>query len=155
MAILVRPAAAGDAARIDALVRSLSADSIVRRFMGGVSRDVAAAELRRELRSTGGEFALVAENVAGEIVGEAYAATVGPREAEAAFVVRDREQHHGVGSALMAALVAELRRRGVRTLHADTAPENVPMLALLHEGALPLHACYQTGCIHATLQIGE
>jgi L-amino acid N-acyltransferase YncA len=153
--IRVRSAAAGDADRIEALVRSLSSDSIVRRFMGGVSRDVATRELCREIRAGGAEFALVAENASGEIIGEAYAAMVSSQDAEAAFIVRDREQHHGVGTALLGTLVAELRSRGVRTLHAHTTPGNVPMLALLHEGRYPLRERYLNGAVHVTLQIGD
>jgi L-amino acid N-acyltransferase YncA len=153
-AISIRRAVGSDADLIDALVRSLSPESIVRRFMGGVSRDVATAELRREVRGDGTDFALIAENSRGEIVGEAYAALLGPRDAEGAFVVRDREQHHGVGTALLRAVIAELRARGVQTLHADTAPGNLAMLALLHEGGFPLRERYLNGCVHATLQIG-
>jgi GNAT superfamily N-acetyltransferase len=154
-AIRIRRAVGGDADLIDALVRSLSPESIVRRFMGGVSREVAVKELRREVRGDGSDFALIAENSRGEVVGEAYAALLGPHDAEGAFVVRDREQHHGVGTALLRAVIAELRTRGVRTLHADTAPGNVAMLALLREGGFPLHERYLNGCVHATLQIGE
>jgi len=155
MAIRVRHAAAGDADRIDALVRSLSPGSIVRRFMGGVSREFAVAELSREVRAGGTDFALIAESSRGELIGEAYVAMLTPHDAEAAFVVRDREQHHGVGTALLTAIVAELRARGVRTLHADTTPENVAMLALLHEGGLASHERYLNGMVHVSLQIGE
>lgn len=155
VAVRIRRATAADAGRIDALVRSLSADSIVSRFMGGVSRDVATEELRREVRSDGGDFALIAENALGEIVGEAYAATLSREEAEAAFVVRDGEQHHGVGTALLGAIVRELRARGIRTLHADTAPENAAMLALLHEYGFPVRVRYRQGELHVTLDLGE
>lgn len=152
--IQVRRATAGDADRIDALVRALSPDSMVRRFMGGVSRNVAVEELRREIEGRGADFALVAENSRGEIVGEAYAAIVSARDAEAAFVVRDREQHHGVGTALLHSMIDELRARGIRTLHADTLPANVPMLALLHEGGFPMQERFLDGGVHVTLQIG-
>ena len=155
MPIHVRRAAPRDADRVEALVRSLSPDSIVRRFMGGVSRDVAAEELRREIRDATGGFALIAENASGEIVGEAYAAVFGPDDAEAAFVVRDTEQRHGTGTALFHAIVAELRARGVRTLHAYTAPGNVAMLALLHEGGFPLYERYAGGGVHVTVEIGD
>jgi len=151
--IHVRRAAAGDAVRIDALVQSLSADAIVGRFMGGVSRDFAIEELRREIRGDRGEFALIAEDSRGEIVGEAYAAMLTPEDAEAAFVVRDRDQHHGVGTALLGAIVAELRARGVRALHVDTAPGNVAMLALVRESGCPSHERHLDGGVHVTLQI--
>jgi GNAT superfamily N-acetyltransferase len=76
-----------------------------------------------------------------------------PEDAEAAFVVRDREQHHGVGTALLNAIVSELRARGAHTLHADTTPGNVAMLALLHEGDHPLREQYRDGMVHVTLQL--
>lgn len=155
IAIHVRRATERDADRIRALVRSLSVDSIVRRFMGGVSLAVATEELLRETVSNGIEFALVAENADGEIVGEAYATMLNPDDAEAAFVVRDREQHHGVGTALLDATVTELRARGARTLHADTTPGNVAMLALLHEGGHPRKQQYRDGMVHVTLQLED
>ena len=151
--IHVRRAEARDAVPIDALVRSLSADSIVGRFMGGVSRASAIEELRREVRGDRAEFALIAENSRGTIIGQAYAAMLTPEDAEAAFVVRDREQHHGVGTALLSAVVAELRARGVRALHVDTAPGNVAMLALLHQGKFPMRERYINGSVHVTVQI--
>lgn len=154
-AVHIRPAAGGDIARIDALVGSLSSDSIGRRFMGAVSRETAAAELRREVESGGRDIVLVAENARGEIVGEAYAALISSEDAEGAFVVRDQEQHHGVGTALLRGIIAELRARGVQRLHAYTAPGNVPMLALLHEDGRPLQERYRQGCVHATLHIGD
>jgi L-amino acid N-acyltransferase YncA len=152
-AIRVRPTTAADAERVDALVDSLSPASIVRRFMGGVSRDTATQELRREIRGSGPEFALIAENALGEIVGEAYAVLSSPADAETAFVVRDREQHHGVGTALLRGIIAELRARKVRTLHADTTPGNVAMLALLHEGGFAMRERYLNGTVHVTLQL--
>jgi N-acetylglutamate synthase-like GNAT family acetyltransferase len=152
--ISVRRAVAPDAVGIGALVRSLSPDSIVRRFMGGVSRAFATEELSREVQCGSGDFALIAENSSGEIVGEAYAAMLAPQEAEVAFVVRDREQHHGVGTALFTAIVTELRARGIRTLHADTMRGNVAMLAILHENGFPMQERFSGGGVHATLQIG-
>jgi len=93
-------------------------------------------------------------NAAGEIVGEAYAAVTGDEDAEAAFVVRDSEQHRGIGGALLGAIVGELRLHGVRRLHADTMPGNLPMRALLRHSALPLHERYRDGDVEVTLQIG-
>src|ERR1700730_5428743 len=154
-AIRVRRAGTADAAGIGALVRSLSRDSLVRRFMGGVSRRFATDELCREVERGGGDFALIAENSSGEIVGEAYAAILSAQEAEAAFVVRDRDQHHGVGTALLAGTIAELRARGIRTLHADTTFANVAMLASLLQFGFPMDIQRLDGGVHVTLQIGE
>jgi GNAT superfamily N-acetyltransferase len=151
----VRRATARDADRIEVLVRSLSRDSIGSRFMGGITADVAVKELRREVQGAGSDIALIAEDARGEIVGEAYAAMLAPHDAEASFVVRDHEQHHGVGKALFNAIVALLRARGVRRLHADTQPGNAAMLALLHGSESPMQSRCVDGCVHVTLYIGD
>lgn len=153
--IRVRAAGPADADRISALVRSLSSSTLVDRFMGGVSPEIATAELRREVEGHDSELAFIAENTDGRIVGEGYAALLSPLDAEAAFVVADPFQHRGVGTALMAAIIGALRSRGVRELHADTRPGNIPMLALLHEAGFPYAERYLNGAIHATVHIGE
>lgn len=121
--------------------------------MGGVARDIAAQELRREIQRNGGDIALIAENTRGEIVGEAYAAMMTSQDAEAAFVVRDRDQHHGVGTALFGALAVELRARGVHRLHVETISSNVAMLALLHESGFRMQQRHCDGALHVILQI--
>ena len=152
-AVSVRRPAPGDLERIGVLVRSLSVDTIVSRFMGAVSRETAAGELCREMQTGETEFALVAENAAGEVVGEAYAAILTPDEAEVAFVVRDREQHHGVGSALLARIVGDLRARGVTTVRADTMAQNTAMLALIREAGTPTVVRYRNGAVRVTVAI--
>lgn len=151
--VRVRRPVSGDVERIGALVRSLSADTIVSRFMGGISRQTATDELCREILAGDRDFAFVAENAAGELVGEAYAAILTPDEAEIAFVVRDREQHHGVGTALLARIVADLRARGITTVRADTMSQNTAMLALLREAGVPVIKHFVNGAVRATLAI--
>ena len=109
----------------------------------------------REVSGEGCDIALVAENDRGEIVGEAYAAILSQCDAEAAFVVRDGDQRHGVGTALLAAMVTALRSRGVTTLHAETAATNVPMLALFHAGDRPVRTRRFEGTVRVTMEIGS
>jgi len=71
---------------------------------------------------------------------------LGPDEAEVAFVVRDREQHHGVGSALLAGIVAGLRARGVRSLRADTMWQNAAMFGAPERSRNPAGRALRRRC---------
>jgi GNAT superfamily N-acetyltransferase len=146
--IHVRPARPEDAAGIKAMAGSLSPQSVRLRFMGGVSRDSATEELCHEIIAghTEGE-AFVAEDEAGKIVGEAYAAYLNPTEAEAAFVVSDVWQHHGVGSALRSALFEQLRSEGITVVHLETLAENRSLLQLVRDANLPTKERFADGTI--------
>jgi GNAT superfamily N-acetyltransferase len=117
---------------------ALSQRTVSSRFMGGVSREFAAEELGHEVLAgrTEGE-AVVAEDENGVVVGEAYAAYLNPGEAEAAFVVSDAWQHHGVGTTLRSALFEQLRSEGVKTVRLESLPENTALLKLVRDADLP------------------
>jgi len=61
-----------------------------------------------------------------------YESLPGTDDVEAAFVVRDDFQHHGIGTRLVEAIAAEAARHGKRRLVAETLPENRPMLRAFH-----------------------
>lgn len=150
--IRVRLGCPEDSAGVAAMARALSPRSIRMRFMGGVSREFAIDELRREIVAgrTQGE-AFVAEDADGAIVGEAYAAYVNPGEAEAAFVVSDAWQNHGVGTALRAALFDRLRSEGIKTVYLETLPENTALLRLERDAGLPTKERFADGAL--TIQV--
>ncbi len=152
--IRVRPARDGDDRCVAALGRGLSAESLRRRFLAGIARDVALRELERETNATGGDVALVAEDAAGTIVGEAYAALLGPGTAEAAFVVADERQHQGVGTLLFGAVTRELARRGVRTVLIETLAHNREMVALVEASGLPHTARRAGGTVEFSVALG-
>lgn len=154
-AIRVRMAQPGDEERIAAMARTLSQDSICRRFMAFITRDAAAAELRRETRCTGREVALVAEDADGAIVGQAYAAPLDDDSAEAAFIVSDRSQHHGVGGLLFAGVVRELAAQGVRTMRIEMLAENLNMLRLVEDSKLTFTRQRIDGTIELLIQLPQ
>ena len=133
----IRPATEDDELRVAALARALSQDSIRRRFLGGVARAIVAGELSREIHAGTGEIAFIAEDGDGAIAGEAYAALVDATSAEAAFVVADRRQHHGIGTRLFAAVVRALSKRGVQTMLLETLAENAEMIGIVQASGLP------------------
>ncbi len=121
------------------MVRDLSAQTIRLRFMGGVSREMALAEVRHEILSgTADGHVFIAEVGPGKLIGEAFAARVGEREAEIAFVVCDEWQHLGVGTLLLRALLERLCSEGILTAYAETTWSNSAMLNLLHDSGLPV-----------------
>jgi GNAT superfamily N-acetyltransferase len=77
----------------------------------------------------------------------------GPEEAEVAFVVEDRWQHHGIASALFARLVEYARARGFTTLVAEVLASNLPMRALLRHAGFPYTVRYDVGCLEMRLDI--
>ena len=136
-----------------AMARTLSQDAICSRFMTFIRRDAAADELRREIRCTGREVALVAEDADGAIVGEAYAAPVDDDCSEAAFIVSDRCQHHGVGALLFARIVRELTAQGVRTMRIEMLAQNLNMLRLVEDSKLPLRQQRIDGTIELLIRL--
>ena len=152
----VRPATPGDAERVAAMAHRCSRRTISLRFMGGVSESAAIDELEREVRAAAplGE-AFVAETTDGELVGEAYAARTGSDEAEVAFVVADRWQHHGVGTALFATLLQRLRAEHIRDVWAETSTDNLPMLRLLRDAGVPAREERESGSVRVHLQLAE
>jgi GNAT superfamily N-acetyltransferase len=136
--VRIRPAGPSDIRGIGDLGGELSPQSLRRRFMAAVSPDSAIKEFQREVVSSEGQ-ALIAEDLEGRIIGEAYAAPddAHPDHIEMAFVVGDRAQGHGVGTKLLAALVEQLRRSGVAHAYCDTLLENHQMLEVLRRAELP------------------
>lgn len=152
----VRPATPADADGVAAMTHWCSRRTISLRFMGGMSERSAVLELEREIRAAAplGE-AFVAETAGGELVGEAYAARSGPDEAEVAFIVADRWQHHGVGTALFAALLDRLRAEHINAVWADTSGTNIAMLHLLRDTGLPAREERDGDTVRVHLQLTD
>jgi GNAT superfamily N-acetyltransferase len=153
--VRVRIAGPGDEQRVAAMAQTLSPGSICRRFLGAIPRDIAIEELRRETRSETDAVAFVAEDTDGTIVGEAYAALIDDDCAEAAFVVADRSQHHGIGKRLFSAVVRELAARGVHAMHIETSARNTDMQHLVDDSSLPYTQQRFDDTVIITLHIGE
>lgn len=134
--VLIRPLAPQDAARFQAFVRELSPHSRRLRFQNGVS-ELSPGLLDSLLRPgepPAAAFVACAAGFAYEpIVGEArYARSLDQSDAvEIAFVVVDHWQRHGLGTALLARLLAHARRSGIRRVHGDALQDNAVALRLL------------------------
>jgi len=131
----LRAIRADDAPRLIALHSRLSAQTIYQRFFSVLrrlptdwARYLADVDYCRRL-------ALVVERDAEggvELVGVGrYEPTAMPDRAEVAFVIEDRWQGRGLGSALFDALLAAAEARGIREFCADVLATNSRMLDLI------------------------
>jgi RimJ/RimL family protein N-acetyltransferase len=131
----VRPIRPGDAERLVALHGRLSEQTIYQRFFTVMrrlptnwARYLADVDYQRRL-------ALVVERPGPEgpeLVGVGrYEPTALPGRVEVAFVIEDRWQHMGLGTALFNDLLAAAEARGIHEFSAEVLAENTHMLDLI------------------------
>jgi GNAT superfamily N-acetyltransferase len=152
-AVEIRPMRHDDGERLVAFHESLSPETQYRRFFSThphlSEREVAwfthVDHVARE--------ALVACDD-DEIVGVArFDRITGTADAEIAFVVTDRLQGRGLGTALMAELIERAAACGIERLVADTLLHNDRMLAVFRHAGLPMTTGLRDGLIRVTLQL--
>ena len=131
----LRPIRSDDAGRLVALHGRLSDQTIYQRFFTVMkrlptnwARYLADVDYRRRL-------ALVVERQGSdgpELVGVGrYEPTIHPGRAEVAFVIEDRWQRHGLGTALFNELLAAAEARGIHEFSAEVLADNTRMLDLI------------------------
>jgi RimJ/RimL family protein N-acetyltransferase len=137
-------------------VRQTSGQSRYRRFFGPKShfseREVEFF-VNVDFVSHVALIAVVLEGDQVVIAGGGRYVVVQPGQAEVAFIVVDRYQGRGVGSALLRHLAAIGRRAGLRELVADVLPDNAAMLNVFERSGLPLRTTREAGVVHATLSL--
>jgi RimJ/RimL family protein N-acetyltransferase len=141
--LVVRPLRDGDTATVAAVFERLSPESRRLRF-NGPKPCLPEAELRHLARMDGTHHALVAW-VEGDPQPAAIArlARTSRGSAEIAFAVADEYQHHGVGVALAAELVADARLAGITEITALTSPDNPAAIALVRRIAKVVDVCFE------------
>jgi acetyltransferase len=128
---LIRPACARDREALRDFFAGLSAQTRYLRFFAALTPTPAMLG-----RLSGGDnaHAMVATRRSGVIIGHAIAADqAGPdgTMTEIGVVVADTWQGRGVGSALVRALIAAARARGVTTVGMDVMADNQKVLAMI------------------------
>ena len=73
-------------------------------------------------------------------------------KAEVAFVVVDRYQEQGVGTALMRHLAAIVRHAGLKELTAEVLADNISMLKVFEKSGLRLRTTRDASVIHVALR---
>jgi ribosomal protein S18 acetylase RimI-like enzyme len=129
--VAIRDLDTGDRELVLTGLRSLSADTLRRRFG---YRFAPGEEHVAWVRELGGPTHVAVGACASPDVPVGVARAViapGGGEAEVAAVVADAWQRHGLGSALMAALATRLAQRGVTTVRAEVAVGNDAAIAVM------------------------
>lgn len=140
--VSIRPIERADAAGLSDFYARLSPESRRRRFLGcGMRPD---ADLVRAFAETAGEgFVGILDERGpndGAVVAHASVQPDGEDSAEVAFAVADELQGHGIGRALMEAVVQHARQLGLRRLNATLFAENVPMRRLLRNAGCKIRS---------------
>ncbi len=133
--VVVRPIGPDDAAREQAFVQALSPRSRQQRFMHAI-RELSPVQLARFTRPDPAcEFALAAllraaDGVETQLAVARFVTGDDAGSCEFAIVVADAWQQRGLGHELMARLIEEATRRGLRRMVGRVLADNQGMLAL-------------------------
>lgn len=125
--VTIRPWEDGDFERLEGAASGLSERTLRLRFWGAVPT-LPPAYLRSTAQRWPQSWDAVAAIDGDELVGWAEYGRYpdAPDSADVAVCVVDSEQGHGIGGALMTALVERARGAGLASIHADIAPFNEP-----------------------------
>jgi RimJ/RimL family protein N-acetyltransferase len=122
--MLVRPIGPSDEAAYLAILETTSAEDRYCRFFHAVDH-FDPNEVRHFVEERPDMIGMIAFDAALPL-GAAHAALLDEQTAELAIVVARGERRHGVGGALLAALIADLKRRGYQRVIACALRANHP-----------------------------
>jgi RimJ/RimL family protein N-acetyltransferase len=157
--ILLRPVRRGDEPLLEGFFRSLSEESLYRRFLS-VQRDVPHERLQRFIVIDHAKevviLALAKQDQEKEVVGLGeYHTDESAHIAELALVVRDDYQNRGVGTEMLSWLIYLARRQGLAGLTAEVLVENRPMLHLFEKTGLNVEKKLTAGVWELRLLLRE
>jgi RimJ/RimL family protein N-acetyltransferase len=150
--LTLRPIGPHDVGRLVAFHERLSADTTYLRFFG-VHPHLSDAEVHRFTHVDHHDREAIVAVQDDEIVGVARFDQLGDGRAEAAFVVRDDWQNHGVGHLLITHLAQRAQEEGVGRLVAETMTSNTRMLAVFRRAGLVERASFRDGVIWVELDL--
>ena len=151
----VRALKPDDRAGLLAAVGQSSAQSLYRRFFSpkrNLTEDEIAYFMDVDFVDHVALVAELEEDGRGVIIGGGRYVLVEPRKAEVAFVVVDRYQGQGIGTALMCHLAVIARQRGLEELTAEVLADNTSMLKVFERSGLSMSTTRDAGVIHVALR---
>jgi len=156
--VMTRPIRPDDAPRLQAFHARLSPESVYLRWLSAhpVLTDDEAQTLSRVDYHERMAFVATRLDSLDEIVGVArYAAAPaeGPGAAEAAVVVADELQQHGLGTLLLSRLLAYARTQAITTWVAEINAQNARMLRFIQRGGLPVTRRLESGSFQVRIDL--
>jgi GNAT superfamily N-acetyltransferase len=153
--ICLRPIREDDGPGLIDFHRHLSPRSVYRRFFF-VHPILSATEVERFTRvDYVDRLAIVAEEGDRLIAVGRYDRNPGSLEAEVAFVVADRYQHHGIATALLQKLADAARSHGITTFVAYVLPENRDMLSVFRHSSFRVSTTIEDAIVTVRLVLPE
>lgn len=150
--LTVRSLEPEDLPAIEAMFARVSDETIYRRFFtSGISGP--RHELQELARLDGHDRVALVAMSGRRAVGVARYHRTATGHAEAAVIVEDACQHHGIGRRLMAGLAGAARREGVVALDMSILGENSPALRLLRRLAPAPQLHLERGVFEATVPL--
>jgi GNAT superfamily N-acetyltransferase len=152
----IRALRSDDRAGLLAAVRESSAESLYRRFFSpkrGFTESEIAYFVNVDFVNHVALVATLDERGRSTIIGGGRYILLEPAKAEVAFVVVDRCQGQGVGTALVRHLAAIARAAGLRELIADVLADNISMLKVFEKSGLLLSTTREAGIVRINLQL--
>ena len=151
--VCLRPAEDRDTDALLQFLRSLSVESLYYRFLGLPSLN--ASRVRALTTAAGDAGVSLVVEAGGRIVGFAsfFRDSGAADRAEAAFVVADALQGHGIGTRLLERLASIARDRGIRTFEAYVMAENRRMLDVFNNSGFLMTTTVEGGVCHVLLSL--
>jgi GNAT superfamily N-acetyltransferase len=151
----IRALRPGDQEELLAAAAETSAKSLYRRFFSfkrGFTHDEIARFVNVDFVSHVALVATLEEGARGDIIiGGGRYIVVEPRKAEVAFVVIDRYQGQGVGTALLRHLSTIARDAGLKELTAQVLADNSSMLKVFEKSGLVLRTRREADVLQVVL----
>lgn len=150
--VRVRPVRGEDEEAFFEFLCGLSPDSLALRFFGAMSGEGLRRSAREMARGRGDDyFALVGTlGFQARVVGHAMYAGARADHAEVAFLVADRCQGQGLGSALLGQLAQIASQRGINLFEASVRPQNHQMLKVFQDSGFVVQVRPEPGEIRVT-----
>jgi acetate---CoA ligase (ADP-forming) len=156
--VLLRTATSDDLPAVDALMRSVSRESLQMRFMGAVSqvsRSILEIMCSCEPLDRLSLLAIVGQGVDSRVVaiGNYLSMCVGGR-AEVAFLVQDQYQGRGISTLLLERLAGIAAGNGFTGFEAEVLHDNQAMINVFRDSGFEVHQASTNGCMHVQFPVG-
>jgi acyl-CoA synthetase (NDP forming)/GNAT superfamily N-acetyltransferase len=153
----LRAATPADAPAVEALMRSVSPESLQLRFMGAVSyvaRSVIDGLCAADPRDRLSLLAIVGQAADARVVAIGNYVSLGVLgRAELSFLVRDDYQGRGISTLMLERLAGIAAGNGFTGFEAEVLPENLAMLNLLRDSGFEVCQAYQGSSIHVQFPV--
>ncbi|MGH3487726.1 MAG: GNAT family N-acetyltransferase, partial [Actinopolymorphaceae bacterium] len=148
----LRPIRPDDAARLVAFYARVSAESKYFRFFAPYPR-LSKADVNRFTHVDHRDRVALILTVADEMFAVARYDRIGPKTAEAAFLVQDADQGRGAGSVLLEHLAQAARENGIEKFTAEVLPDNRRMAVVFREAGYEMAGEIEDGIAVFGLEI--